>query len=353
MTRVLVVGLGGIGGVVSSNLLEQGVELAALTTNREIAAALERDGFVVLEDGEEVHVEGRAWTEIPPGTPPFDFILLATQPPQVEDAARSVLPHLAPHGAMVCFQNGLIEERIARIAGADRVFGAIIAWGASMLGPGRYERTSGGGFTLGRLDGATQDPRLPELAMLLEAIGPVEVSGNLLGARWSKLAINCAITSIGAIGGDRLGALLKHRFIRRLTLEVMTETVEVARARGVKLEKVSGTLDLDWIALTPAERKQTGSAALVQKHALLLAVGARYRRLRSSMLSAIERGRAPAVDFLNGEVVERARQLRLEAPVNARIQALVHEIARGEHRPSLELARRLYDETRAETRAEA
>jgi 2-dehydropantoate 2-reductase len=111
--------------------------------------------------------------------------------------------------------------------------------------------------------------------------------------------------------------------------------------------KVSGTLDLEWIALTAAERKQTGSAALVTKHGLLLAVGARYRRLRSSMLAAIERGRPPAVDFLNGEVVERGKRYQIATPINSRIQTLVHAIAAGRERASLDLVRRLYDESRA------
>jgi len=53
---------------------------------------------------------------------------------------------------------------------------------------------------------------------------------------------------------------------------------------------------------------------LVAKHALLMAVGFRYRRMRSSMLGAIERGRVPAVDFLNGEVVERGKKHGIATP---------------------------------------
>jgi 2-dehydropantoate 2-reductase len=342
--RVLVVGLGGIGGIVTAHLLEQGIELTPLTTNDEIADAVDHGGIKLIEDGEERRVAARAYRNLREGAR-YDFVLLATQPPQVEAAARRALPYLADHGAMVCFQNGLCEERIAKIAGADRVIGAVVAWGASMLAPGRYERTSSGGFTIGRLDGAS-DRRLDQLTLLLECIGPVETTNNLLGARWSKLAINCAITSLGAIGGDRLGNLLRQRYVRRLALEVMTETVEVARSHGIQLQKVSGTLDLDWIALTPQERQKSASAGLVRKHALLLAVGARYRRLRSSMLSALERGRTPSVDFLNGEVVDRAGPRGIAVPVNRRIQELVHEIAKGTAKSSYELLRRLYEETR-------
>jgi 2-dehydropantoate 2-reductase len=55
--------------------------------------------------------------------------------------------------------------------------------------------------------------------------------------------------------------------------------------------------------------------------------------MRSSMLSAIERGRVPAVDFLNGEVVTRGTLRGVLTPVNAAALAKVHALARGEGRP--------------------
>jgi 2-dehydropantoate 2-reductase len=351
-TRVLVVGSGGIGGIVSAGLNEHaaslggggGVEIVTLTTNPAIASAVEQQGFRVRGHGHEGAVPGRIVQALAEGEPKFDWILLATQPPQVEEAARRALPLLAHDGAMVCFQNGLCEPRIESLfpvgQGRDRVVGAVVAWGASMPEPGLYERTSSGGFTLGRMDGA-DDPRLDRLATLLEPIGPVSITRNLAGARWSKLAINCAISTLGTLGGARLGELMIHRFVRRLALEIMTEVVLVARAENVRLEKVSGTIDLDWLALTPAERKVRGSAALVAKHSMLLAVGARYRKLRSSMLAAIERGRTPAVDFLNGEIVTRGDQHGIPTPVNAEAQRLVHALARREEKPGLALLQRL------------
>lgn len=338
-------GCGGIGGIVAAHLFEAGVDVTAVTTNRAIAEAINARGFELRGDGGARNVRGRGVSEIPPGAR-FDYVLLATQPPQVEEAARSALAALEENGAMVCFQNGLCEQRVAKIAGEERTFGGVVAWGASMPEPGLYDRTSGGGFTIGRLDGK-DDPRFAELARALEPVGPVDVTTNLAGKRWSKLAINCAITTLGAIGGDRLGALLQHRFVRRLALEIMTETVHVARREHVKLEKVSGTIDLDWIALTEEERAASGSPTLMAKHALLMAVGFRFRRLRSSMLGAIERGRTPAVDFLNGEVVDRAKADGLAAPVNRAARDLVWKLAEKKETPSMALLRRLYDETRS------
>jgi len=220
------------------------------------------------------------------------------------------------------------------------VIGAIVAWGASMPEPGRYERTAAGGFQVGRLSTAP-DADVRRVAELLEAIGPTTVTQNLRGARWSKLALNCAVSALGTIAGDRLGPLVRARRYRRLALEIMTEAVAVARAEGIALEKVAGTLDLDWIALSDADRAAAASVSLTAKHALLLAVGLRYRRMRSSMLAAIERGRTPAIDFLNGEVVTRGERRGVPTPVNRRVVDTVWAIARGEQRSSRETLDRL------------
>ena len=343
--RILVVGAGAIGGTVTACLTEIGADVTAVTTNPDIAEAVERNGFRVSGDALGTRaVRGRLELGVPKDER-FDLVLLATQPPQVEEAARSALPVLADDGLMLCLQNGLCEARIARIAGEQRVAGAIVAWGASMPEPGLYDKTSAGGFVLGFV-GRPVDDRLRELGSLLEIIGPVELTDNLMGARWSKLALNCAISSLGTIGGERLGRLVRVRRYRRLALDIFTETVAVARAEAIKLEKVAGTLDLNWVALSDSEARSSGSPSLAAKHALLLGVGLRYRRLRSSMLSAIERGRKPAIDFLNGEVVSHGQRHGIKTPVNAAVVDTVHAIADKRATSSRDTLDRLYNQTR-------
>jgi 2-dehydropantoate 2-reductase len=317
-----------------------------LTTNANIADALRRDGFRVTGKTRVQHAQPAGiYATAEAAQAPYDYVLLATQPPQVERAAAEVAPLVKRDGRVVCFQNGLCEVRVARAVGRERVIGAVVAWGASMPEPGLYDRTSSGGLTLGRLDGEP-DARIDELAGLFGSAFTVQKTSNLLGARWSKLAINCAISTLGTIGGARLGQLIGRRFVRRLALELMSECVYVARREGVRLEKVAGTVDLDWLALTPADRTAAGSLLLGAKHAVLLAAGLRYRRLRSSMLAAIERGRPPAVDFLNGEVVERAEHYEIAAPISRAARDRVWQIARGQCAPSLQTLEKLYSETR-------
>lgn len=337
--RILVMGAGGIGGIVAATLTEIGSPVTVVSTNEKIRAAVDRGGFRVVDNGEERIVRG--WVSpAPEGR--YDLCILATQPPNVEEAARTALPHLAEDAQVVVLQNGLCEDRIAAIVGAPRVIGAIVAWGGSMPEPGKYERTAPGGFSIGRLSGEI-DGDLRRVAELLEAIGPVSLTQNLAGARWSKLALNCAVSALGTIAGERLGPLVRQRRYRRLALEIMTEAVAVAKAEGIKLEKVAGTLDLEWVALNDADRAATASIGLTAKHTLLLAVGLRYRRMRSSMLAAIERGRTPAIDFLNGEVVMCGARHDIATPINARICETVWAIAKGEKKSTRETLDALCD----------
>jgi 2-dehydropantoate 2-reductase len=52
------------------------------------------------------------------------------------------------------------------------------------------------------------------------------------------------------------------------------------------------------------------------------------------MLRAIEHGREPAVDFLNGEIVARGETHGLLTPFNRGVVELVHQIAQGRIHPS-------------------
>ena len=69
--------------------------------------------------------------------------------------------------------------------------------------------------------------------------------------------------------------------------------------------------------------------------------------MRSSMLYALERGRPPEIDFLNGEIVTRGAALGVPTPVNTALVDCVRRIERGAASSSVEglitLARSLAD----------
>lgn len=328
--RVLVVGCGGIGGTIATAMAQaETASVHILSTNSDIASAVRANGLRLSGVGGSFKAAVNVHTT--PPDQPFDFILLATQPPQVEAAAQSVLPSMTETSRVVVLQNGLCESRVAKICRVERTVGGIVTFGASTNGPGDIERTSTGGIVLGRFDGNT-DAQLDVLASALAPVGPIGQTSNLLGARFSKLALNCAVSGLGTVAGVRLGTLLGSAKARNIALGVMREAVSVSQAEAIQLEAVGGTFNLNWLADPSAPNS---GPAHWTRHASLMAVGFKYRKLRSSMLRAIENGREPAVDFLNGEVVTRGDAHGLKTPINRGVVDLVHRIAQGRIRPSV------------------
>jgi 2-dehydropantoate 2-reductase len=347
VSRIVVVGVGAIGGVIAASLSRAGHQVTCVTGNVAIAEALAGRGFEVGEVGGETwRTPVTAPPQVCAGGGPFVVCIVTTKATMLERSLREVAPHLAPGAPVVVCQNGLPESIAAGVVGEDRVLGCIVVWGASMLGPGQVERTSRGSFRLGALAGE-RGPDPQPVARLLEAVAPVELEPRLLAARWSKLAINCATSTLGAIGGERLGVLLRKRFVRRLVLELWTEIIEVASKSGVDPAPVGG-VNLARLTLTPRERRlHKQSPLLAGKHAIIMAVGMKYRRLRSSMLLALERGRTPEIDYLNGEIVRRGALLGVATPVNARLCAAIGNIVAGREKSGLPHLRRIYEEVMA------
>lgn len=331
--RILLVGVGALGGVIAHELILAGHDVTLLTHDLDLARTLRISGLREVRSGRVVLPKVIETAPMPCDC--FDYVLLATQPTAVESVVPALAGAIGDAGRFVCLQNGLCEDRVAEIVPRNRVIGAVVAFGASAHGPGLCERTSTGGVVVGNLDGAL-DESLERLTHLLAVLGPARSTTNLAGIRWSKLAVNCAISTLGTIGGERLGVVLRKKNVRRLALRIVAEAVEVATALGVTLERLPGIPPLEWLARAEMDQSMRGRLEMVARHGIALGIGTRYRWLRSSMLRAIEQGKTPAVDYLNGEVTSRGSRLGIPTPVNDKARQLVWSIARGERTASAE-----------------
>lgn len=350
--RAVIIGCGGVGGVTASRLKSANTDVSVVTKNPRIAEVIQKDGLEVTvgDDTSVYHLPAYA-TFPDKKIVPFDTCFLTVPPNFAVNALKNALPHLTPNATIVNLSNGLVEERLQHIVSVDRIVGGVVGFGARMMGPGKVVQTAPGEITFGSL---CQDYSKRDAVISLfdsqEGLVHALATDNLRGVRWSKLAINCAVSSLGTVGGERLGVVLRSRNARRMALEIMTEVVKIANLSGVDLEKVSGTLNLNWIALTEAEAKSsTGSAGLLAKHTVLLIVGSKFRKMRSSMLASIERGRYPSVDFLNGEIVERGEQFGFPTPMNKLMLDTVHDLANGDKRPSMDLLAECFQKRKKRT----
>jgi 2-dehydropantoate 2-reductase len=161
--RVLIQGIGGVGGVLAGELLRAGHTPTLITGNPEIASAINQDGLRVTTPAGSFTARGQAFAspEELATDARFDLSLLVMKAQRVVEAARAALPHLTDDGYVVTCQNGIVEDAVGSAIGAERVVSCIVSFGATMLSPGEYEQTSNGEIHIGEPRRWFSPPRSP------------------------------------------------------------------------------------------------------------------------------------------------------------------------------------------------
>lgn len=317
MTRIGIIGIGAVGGVVAAHLTRAGERVEVICKHDGLAQ-------LVTTRGIRVHGVSGAYTVPLDAKPrlnqlssPQDVVFLATKANDALDATKALVPYLHENSVVVTLQNGIVEDAVGEIVGRGRVIGCIVHWGSTVNEPGEIEQTSHGLFIVGELDGSLTN-RLQVVKRLLEHTEPVSISRNIRGALYTKLVINSCITSLGAICGLFLGRMLRMKKARELFLGICNEAVAVAGATDLEPEKIE-RLDLYRLAGKPS----------LGKHLMLRLIGLKYRKIKSSSLQSLEKGRPTEIDYLNGYIVRRGEAEGVDTPINRIIHEMVKEIEEG------------------------
>ena len=321
--KIALVGAGAIGGVTAAKMTRAGWAVQIVSNRPEAVALAQNPGFHLFGVGGEAHIPVRVVKSAAELDGPLDVAFVATKAAEAPAAAESLLPLLKPDAALVSLQNGICEEALAEVVGPERVVGCVVGWGATFHGPGRMEVTSEGEFVVGRLDGST-DARLEAVRDMLNAVAPTRISTNIMGELYSKLIVNSCINSLGVIAGVPLGQLLAVKKIREVFIAIMTEAVAVADAMGLTVPPGGGG-KLDYHRFLA----QTGWPGNLRRHLMIRLIGFKYRRIRSSSLQSLERGRKTEVDFLNGYICRQGSRHNVPTPVNDAVVEMIHEIEEG------------------------
>jgi 2-dehydropantoate 2-reductase len=119
---------------------------------------------------------------------PLELVLLAVKAQHTLAALQPLVPLLAHDGMVVSLQNGLNEQVIAQLVGAERTVGCLVNFSADYLEPGLIHYGGPGIITLGELDGSLT-PRLAQLQTLLSAWGDIAITQNI----WGICGVNWAM----------------------------------------------------------------------------------------------------------------------------------------------------------------
>ncbi len=320
--RIGVIGAGAIGGITAALIRQAGYDVEIVCKYENVARQTNENGLHIQGFCGDHWVPMPAVSEIKNMKADKDLILLATKATDLVPAARALLPLLTPDTLVVSLQNGICEETLGEVVGLDRVIGCVVGWGATMNSPGELEMTSGGEFIVGTLD-KRPEPKLQTIKEIFDQVVPCHISENILGSLYAKLIVNSCITSLGAICGLYMGQMLADRKIRNIFIDIMHEAMAVADAMDLHVETLGGRMNY--------YRFMAGSGTLAQlrRHLMIRLIGFKYRRLKSSSLQSLERGKPTEIDYLNGYITDKARKLNVPVPVNDKVIRMIKEIEAG------------------------
>src|SRR2546423_5258136 len=199
------------------------------------------------------------------------LIILTTKVPDSAAALGSIASLMRDDTTILCLQNGIGSERIARAALGDRgiVLRGITQFGAIFKSPGVIQFMARG-YTL-----IEQHERSARIAGVLSAAGlDCRVSPNIGADVWHKLVVNCVVNPITAILGCEVGGIANPQLepLKRLVID---ECIAVSAAEGVVFES-------DFLREIDDFFRPSHNIA--------------------SMLQDLRRGRPTEIDYMNGAV---------------------------------------------------
>ncbi|MGB7288973.1 MAG: 2-dehydropantoate 2-reductase [Candidatus Macondimonas sp.] len=287
--QVLVVGAGAVGGFYGSLLARQGMQVAVVC--RSDAETVARQGFRIHSDalGDWVfQPEQVLQTPLSDPVAP-DYLLLTTKVLAGEDRAALIRPALGPRTVIVVLENGIgVEAPLAAAFPDHELISALAFVCVSRTGPGAIHHQAYGALTLGCYPHGIS-PTAERLAAAFREVGiAVEVTADIVTARWRKAVWNAAFNPASVLGGCvDTARLMAHPQTVQLIRRAMAEVCAVAAAAGhplppqtvdamlestVRMPPYLTSMTLDALQGRPLERQAILGTMIEQAQALGVAV---------------------------------------------------------------------------------
>ncbi|NQX11459.1 ketopantoate reductase family protein [Microbacteriaceae bacterium VKM Ac-2855] len=328
--RIGVLGAGAIGGTIAA-LLDRGGHDVEVTARGDHLASIRRSGLR-LDGAWGAHtawLRGGETLDLRP-----DLVFVCTKAQDAENALRE--NRRTVDGVdVVVVQNGLDGVSAAeRLLKDSAVIGALALYAASFLTPGTVTVTAAGPTYLG-VPGAPVSEAVRRAAAVLGAVMPTEVTDEFLGVQWTKLLVN-QVNTLPAITGLSVQETIADAGLRRVLARSLREAARTGLATGVRFGAIQG-LDhgrIRLLAHSPLALVEAVPRAMAKRMGDVPNPG--------STLQSIRRGQPSEIDHLAGAVVRSAQRAGADAPINAALVELVHEVERsGAYLPSETVTERI------------
>ncbi|MEP3889212.1 MAG: 2-dehydropantoate 2-reductase [Hellea sp.] len=313
--HIAIFGAGSIGCYLGGQLAHAGAQVTFIGRQR-FKSEIDANGLTLthFERGDiQLSSDQFTFSLEPKDIASADIILLTTKSQDTAEAAKTISAYAKADAIIISFQNGVSNPEVLRGILSQPVLGAVVPFNVTGTGPGRFHCGTEGDLTVQNID----SPHLKTLQALFASAGQVLViSENILAVQWGKLLVNLNNALNTLTGGTLREGLLQRDYRKSLAL-VVEEGLGVARGTGIEpaaFGKADASKMIKVLRLPNVIYK-----SIMSKIVKIDAAA------RSSMLDDLEMGRAPEIDYLQGEIVRLAEKTGQSAPYNAAILRAVED----------------------------
>ncbi len=235
-----IIGTGAIGGFYGAKLQKAGHPVSFLLRSDYHQVA--KNGLRIESvDGNFTLPEVHAYNDVEK-MPNCDVVVVALKTTQ-NHILSEILPSLINQNSVVfLLQNGInIEPEIAQIIGSNTLVGGLCFVCSNKVGPGQIRHIDYGAITLGQYAANNQaagvTEQMGEIARDFETAGiPIELSEDLLLARWKKLVWNIPYNGLSVVLDARTDEIMANPDTRILAEKLMREVASGAKSYGRIIE---------------------------------------------------------------------------------------------------------------------
>lgn len=229
-----ILGTGALGGYYGACLQRAGLE-AHFLLHSDYEHVCQHGLVIESPDGDFTLPQVNAYGDVSK-MPPCDVVVVALKTTQNHLLPEMLAGVVKDDGVVLVLQNGLgIEEEVARIVGSKRVIGGLCFLCSNKVGPGHIHHLDYKQITLGeytsdyQFGGITE--RMRKISADFERAGiPIQLSEDLLLARWQKLVWNIPYNGLSVVLDATTNELMADQHTRSLVEQLMREVVAGAAA---------------------------------------------------------------------------------------------------------------------------
>ena len=322
--KIAVLGAGAIGSSVSADLTQAGYDITVIDQWPAQVVALRTAGLhIQMTDGDvKVPIRAHHLCDLASANLEFDIVFLAVKSYDHRWMAEFIKPYLKSDGVLVGVMNGMNDDSIASIVGRNRTVGCCIELSAEIFTPGLVQRNTthqGTWFAVGELDGLFT-PRAKEIQSILSHVARCDVTGNIYGAKWTKLIANTMTMGPHGLLGLRNGEAAVLPGMADIAASIGRESLAVGTALGYRIEPIFG-LRADEFAGSGDENLVTARDTLMRH------VGGQSR---TAPIHDHLKGRKSEMEFITGVVAKKGKELGIPTPYNDAVIEIDRQINKGE-----------------------